>query len=351
MEGRRLGVELICRILQVASSTYYAARDRRPSARTQRDAELVPRLVELWKANYEVYGSRKLWKAARRSGIDIGRDQTARLMRQAGIQGARRSKRVRTTRRDRSAGRHPDLVNRQFAASEPNRLWVTDLTFVATWAGVAYACFIVDVFSRMIVGWRVAGHMRTAMVLDAIEMARWTRGHRHDDLRCHSDAGSQFTSIRYGERLAEIGAAPSIGTVGDSYDNALAETAIGYYKAELIRGPARTGPWKTIEEVELATHGWVHWHNTQRLHGYLGDLPPAEFEQLHAARQPLDPGVLSVARLARKAAERLPQAHLDAVEGEIASESLLEAPPTIATALTASAPSPEDAPRDRAMAG
>jgi hypothetical protein len=221
---------------------------------------------------------------------------------------------------------------------------VTDLTFVATWAGVAYACFIVDVFSRMIVGWRVAGHMRTPMVLDAIEMARWIRGHRHDDLRCHSDAGSQFTSIRYGERLAEIGAAPSIGTVGDSYDNALAETVIGYYKAELIRGPARTGPWKTIEEVELATLGWVHWHNTQRLHGYLGDLPPAEFEQLHAARQPLDPGVLSVARLARKAAQRLPQAHLDAVEGEIASESLLEAPPTIATALTASAPSPEDPP-------
>ena len=152
----------------------------------------------------------------------------------------------------------------------------------------------------------------------------------------------QFTSIRYGERLAEIGAAPSIGTVGDSYDNALAETVIGYYKAELIRGPARTGPWKTIEEVELATLGWVHWHNTQRLHGYLGDLPPAEFEQLHAARQPLDPGVLSVARLARKAAERLPQPHLDAVEGEIASESLLEAPPTIATAQTANAPSPED---------
>jgi transposase InsO family protein len=224
-------------------------------------------------------------------------------------------------------------------------LWVTDLTFVATWAGVAYVCFIVDAFSRMIVGWRVAGHMRTPMVLDAIEMARWSRGHRHDDLRCHSDAGSQFTSIRYGERLAEIGAAPSIGTVGDSYDNALAETVIGYYKAELIRGPARTGPWKTVDEVELATLGWVHWHNTQRLHGYLGDLPPAEFEQLHAARGPLDPGVLSVARPARKAAERLPQPHLDPVEREIASESLLEAPPAIATALTTGAPSPQDAPR------
>lgn len=207
-------------------------------------------------------------------------------MAKAGIQGARRTKRVRTTRRDSSAARHPDLVARQFRADEPNRLWVTDLTFVATWAGVAYVCFIVDACSRMIVGWRVASHMRTPMVLDAIEMARWSRGQHHDDLRCHSDDGSQFTSIRYGERLAEIGAIPSIGTIGDSFDNALAETVNGYYKAELIRGPARTGPWKTVEDVELATLGWVHWHNTQRLHSYLGDLPPAEFEQnFYAARQ------------------------------------------------------------------
>jgi transposase InsO family protein len=278
VDGRRLGVEPICRILQVAPSTYYAARNRRLSVRAQRDRELEPRLVELWKANYEVYGSRKLWKAARRAGIDIGRDQTARLMRQAGICAALRSKRVRTTHRGQSAGRHPDLVKRQFRAEEPNRLWVTDLTFVASWAGVAYVCFIVDAFSRMIVGWRVAGDMRTPMVLDAIEMARWSRGLHHVGLRCHSDAGSQFTSIRYRERLAEIGAVPSIGSVGDSYDNALAETVNGYYKAELIRGPARTGPWKTVEEVELATLGWLHWHNTQRLHGYLGDRPPVEFE-------------------------------------------------------------------------
>jgi transposase InsO family protein len=216
----------------------------------------------------------------------IGRDQTRRLMRKAQIQGARRSKRVRTTRPDRAAGRHPDLVERDFAATAPNRLWVTDLTFVATWAGVAYVCFITDAYSRMIVGWRVAGHMRTPMVLDAIEMARWNRGTHHDGLRCHSDAGSQFTSIRYGERLAEIGAVPSIGSVGDSFDNALAETVNDYYKAELIRGPARRGPWKSIEDVELATLGWVHWHNTQRLHGYLNDVPPAEFEQnFYATRQ------------------------------------------------------------------
>jgi putative transposase len=271
-------------------------------------------------------------------------------MRRAGIQGVLRSKRVRTTRRDQSAGRHPDLVARQFTASAPNQLWVTDLTFVPTWAGVAYVCFIVDAFCRMIVGWRVAAHMRTPMVLDAIEMARWNRGLHHPGLRCHSDAGSQFTSIRYGERLAEIGATPSIGTVGDSYDNALAETVNGYYKAELIRGPARQGPWKTVEEVELATLGWVHWHNTQRLHGYLGDLPPAEYEQLHAARQTLHPRDPSVAEPARRTAERLPQPHPDTIPSQITSAPLLKAPTTTARALTAGAPLPQDAAPDRAMA-
>ncbi|WP_231560352.1 IS3 family transposase [Microbacterium hominis] len=285
VDGRRFGVELICRLLQVAPSSYYAAKTRIPSARSVRDEELIPQLVDLWEANYRVYGVRKLWKAARRAGITIGRDQTARLMRTAGIEGARRSKRVKTTRPDPTSARHPDLVKREFTATAPNRLWVTDLTFVPTWAGVAYVCFIVDAFSRMIVGWRVASHMRTEMILDAIEMARWSRGARHDDLRCHSDAGSQFTSIRYGERLAEIGATPSIGTVGDSYDNALAETVNGYYKAELVRGPARPGPWKTVEDLEIATLGWVHWHNTQRLHGYLADIPPAEFENAFYAVQ------------------------------------------------------------------
>src|SRR4051794_5461497 len=212
-------------------------------------------------------------------------------MRQAGIQGVSRRRRFRTTRPDPSAPRPADLVCRDFTATAPNQLWVTDLTYVPTWAGVAYACFIVDAFSRMIVGWRVAGHMRTEMVLDALEMARRSRGTRIQGLRCHSDAGSQFTSLRYGERLAEIGAVPSIGTVADSFDNALAETVNGYYKAELIRGPARTGPWRTVEDVELATLGWVHWHNNARLHGYLGDLPPAEFESAfyaaHNTDQPL----------------------------------------------------------------
>ena len=262
----------------MAPSTYYDTKARPPSQRACRDAVLGPALVKLWEYNYRVYGARKLWKAARRAGHDVGRDQVARLMRAAGIHGARRGKQVRTTKPDPAAARHPDLVKRHFVASAPNQLWVTDLTFVPTWVGVAYVCFLIDAFSRMIVGWRVASHMRTTMVLDAIEMARWSRGNLLPDLVCHSDAGSQFTSIRYGERLAEIGATPSIGTVGDSFDNALAETVNGYYKAELIYGPARTGPWKTVEDVELATLGWVHWHNTTRLHGYLNDVPPTEFE-------------------------------------------------------------------------
>lgn len=286
------GVEPICTVLQLAPSTYYAAKSRPPSPRAVRDAELRPALVEIWDANYRVYGVRKLWKAARRAGFDLGRDQVARLMRAEGIEGARRTKRVRTTRPDDIAARHPDLVGRDFTATAPNQLWVTDLTYVPTWAGVAYVCFIIDAYSRIIVGWRVAAHMRTTMVLDAIEMARWSRGTQLPGLRCHSDAGSQFTSIRYGERLAEIGAVPSIGTVGDSYDNALAETVNGYYKAELIRGPARSGPWRSVEDVELATLGWVHWHNTSRLHGYLGDVPPTEFEAaFYAAQQTAPAGV------------------------------------------------------------
>jgi putative transposase len=236
-------------------------------------------LFDLWVKNRKVYGVRKLWKAARRSGMDIRRDQTARLMRFLGIEGVKRSRRVKTTKPDPTAVRHPDLVKRVFSSTIKNRRWVTGMTFVPTWAGVAYVCFIIDAHSRMIVGWRVASHMRTETVLDAIEMARWSRGKHLPGLRCHGDAGSQFTSIRYGERLAEIGAVPSIGTVGDSFDNALAETVNGYCKVELVRGPENPGPWKTVEELELATLGWVHWHNQERLHGFIGDVPPAEFEE------------------------------------------------------------------------
>ena len=284
IDGHRdeFGVEPICRALQVAPSTYYAAKSRPPSPRRLRDAVLLPLLVSLWTANYQVYGVRKMWKALARAGEHVGRDQVARLMRQAGICGARRGRRVRTTRRDEQAARHPDLVERRFAAARPNALWVTDLTYVATWSGIAYVCFIVDAFSRMIVGWRVAAHMRTDTVLDALEMARWTRDTVLEGLVCHSDAGSQFTSIRYGERLAELGALPSIGSVGDSYDNALAETTIGLFKTELT---SRRGPWRTLEDLELATLQWVHWFNHARLHGHLGDVPPVEFEAAYHAKQ------------------------------------------------------------------
>jgi putative transposase len=292
------GVEPICRVLTehgctIAPSTYYAAKGRPASVRAERHARLLPILLNLWVANYRVYGVRKLWKAARRAGHAVGRDQVARLMAELGIRGVRRGRRVFTTRPDPAAARPADLVQRRFVADGPNQLWVFDLTYVATWSGVAYVCFIVDAFSRTIVGWRVAGHMRTDMVLDAVEMASWSRGTWLEGLVAHSDAGSQFTSLRYGERLAELGAVPSIGSVGDSFDNALAESTIGLYKTELIRGPGQ-GPWKTVDDVELATLGWVHWHNSIRLHGYLGDVPPNEFEAAFYAAQQTDPAGVGI---------------------------------------------------------
>ena len=274
----RFGVEPVCAALQVAPSTYWSAKRRPPSARAVRDAKMMPLLLVLWQANYCVYGARKLWIAARRAG----RDQVARLMRRLDIRGVQRQKRVRTTRPDPAAARPPDLVERDFTADAPNRLWVADLTHVATWSGVAYVCFITDAFSRRIVGWRGAANKAAQMVRDALEMARWARGARLEGLIAHADAGSQFTSIRYSERLDEIGATPSIGSVADSYDNALAEAVNSLYKTELIRGP-RQGPWRTVEDVELATLGWVHWWNTQRIHGYLADQSPDQFEAAYAA--------------------------------------------------------------------
>lgn len=283
------GIEPICEVMQFAPSTYYAAKTRPLSQRAIRDACLKVVIVTVHQANYEVYGVRKMWKAMRRAGADIGRDQVARLMRELGIEGARRGPKMKTTRADERASRPPDLVERRFTAERPNQLWVTDLTYVPTWAGMVYVSFITDVFSRTIVGWRVASNMRTDMVLDSIEMARWSRGTRLDGLICHSDAGSQYTSIRYTERLDEIGATPSIGSVADSYDNALAETINGLYKTELIR---RRGPWRDVDAVELATLAWVHWFNTERLHSSLGDLPPAEFEAaFYAAQQAAPAGV------------------------------------------------------------
>jgi putative transposase len=289
-----LGVEPICRVLQIAPSTYYAARRRQPSARAVRDAVLMQVLMVLWVANRKVYGAHKLWKAARRGGHDIGRDQVARLMRTMEIEGiSRRRRKVFTTIADPDALRAPDLVNRNFTAERPDALWVTDLTYVPTRTGMGYVCFIVDAFSRRIVGWRVAAHMRTDMVLDALEMARRSRGGRRlIGLVAHADAGSQFTSVRFTERLDEIGARPSIGTVADSYDNALAETTNGLYKTECVHGPDAPRLWEDVDELELATLSWVHWFNEHRLHGHCGDIPPAEFEAaFYAAQQPDPAGV------------------------------------------------------------
>lgn len=285
----QLGVGPICRALQIAPSSYYAAKKREvaPSARAVRDAVMMQVLLVLWVANRKVYGAHKLWKAARRAGHDIGRDQVARLMRELGIEGiSRRRKKIFTTIQDRDATRAPDLVNRNFKATAPNQLWVTDLTYVPTRSGMAYVCFIVDAFSRRIVGWRVASNMKTDMVLDALEMARLSRGARRlIGLVTHSDAGSQFTSVRFTERLDEIGARPSIGTVADSYDNALAETTNGLYKTECVYGPDTAG-WDDVDELELATLSWVHWFNEHRLHSHCDDVPPAEFEAaFYAAHQ------------------------------------------------------------------
>ena len=287
------GVEPICTTLQMAPSTYYAAKRRElaPSARAVRDAAMMQVLMVLWIANRKVYGAHKLWKAARRAGHDIGRDQVARLMRAMEIEGVSRQRRtVFTTRQDPDAVRAPDLVNRNFTADRPDALWVTDLTYVPTRTGMAYVCFIVDAFSRRIVGWRVAANMRTDMVLDALEMARRSRGNRRlVGLVAHSDAGSQFTSVRFTERLDEIGARPSIGTIADSFDNALAETTNGLFKTERVFGPDAPRPWDDVDEPELATLSWVHWFNEERLHGHCGDVPPAEFEAAHYAAQHTSP--------------------------------------------------------------
>jgi putative transposase len=290
----QFGVEPICVVLQMAPSTYYAAKRRRvePSARARRDAVMMQVLMVLWVTNRKVYGAHKLWRAAVRAGHDIGRDQVARLMRELDIRGVSRQRRTFTTRPDPDAVRASDLVNRDFTAERPNALWVTDLTYVPTRSGMAYVCFIVDAFSRRIVGWRVATHMRTEMVLDALEMARTSRGGRRlVGLVAHSDAGSQFTSLRFTERLDEIGARPSIGTVADSYDNALAETTNGLYKAECVYGPDTDG-WDDVDQLELATLAWVHWFNEHRLHSHCGDVPPAEHEAaFYAAQQPDPTGV------------------------------------------------------------
>ncbi|MFO1227260.1 MAG: IS3 family transposase [Roseateles sp.] len=278
---QQFGVESICRAMQIAPSAYWrhAARWHNPalcSRRAQRDASLVPLVQRVWQANFQVYGADKVWRQLNREGVAVARCTVERLMRQEGLQGVRRGKALRTTVPDPKAPCPLDRVNRQFRAERPNQLWVSDFTYVSTWQGWVYVAFVVDVFSRRIVGWRQSSSMHTEFVLDALEQALYDRKPSDDDgLIHHSDRGSQYLSIRYSERLAEAGIEPSVGSKGDSYDNALAETINGLYKAEVIH---RRGPWKTKQAVELATLEWVAWFNHHRLMEPLGYIPPAEFE-------------------------------------------------------------------------
>jgi putative transposase len=282
-ERHRFGVEPICRVLEVAPSSYYAAISRLPSERERRDEELKPQIARVHEENYGVYGVRKLWRQLCREGYSVGRDQVRRLMAELGLKGVVRGKRRRTTIPDKSAPRPQDLVERNFAAPGPNRLWVCDFTYVWTRLGFLYVAFVVDVFSRRIVGWRISSSMRTELTLDALEMAIWARrGEDLEGLVHHSDRGSQYLAIRYTERLEEIGAQPSVGSRGDAYDNALAEATVGLFKTELTE---RRGPWRSLEQLELEVARWAQWYNERRLHEACGYLPPAEYEASWLTKQ------------------------------------------------------------------
>ena len=275
----RYGVEPICAVLPIAPSTYYRCKDleRHPDKRcyrARRDETLEVEIQRVWTENRQVYGARKVWKQLNREWVFVARCTVERLMKRLGLQGARRGKRVRTTIPDESAQRPIDLVNRQFVATQPNQLWVADITYVATWSGFAYVAFVIDVFSRYIVGWRVLKSLQTDLVLDALEQALWARGKPKGVIH-HSDRGSQYLSIRYSERLSEAGFNASVGSRGDSYDNAMAETINGLYKTEVIY---KDGPWKHADDVEIATLSWVDWFNNKRLLEPIGDIPPAEYE-------------------------------------------------------------------------
>jgi transposase InsO family protein len=277
------GVEPICRVLEIAPSTYYAhkAMERDPSLcsdRARRDAELRPEIRRVWDMNFQVYGAEKVWKELNRQGVVVARCTVARLMKEMGLSGAVRDRAFKaTTIPGELADRPRDLVERAFTASRPNELWVSDLTYVATWRGFVYVAFVIDVFARMIVGWRVSSSLRSDLALDALEQAITEReDDANERLVHHSDRGVQYLAFRYTERLAEAGIEPSVGSRGDSYDNALAESVIGLYKTELIR---RRGPWRHLEDVEFATLEWVWWFNNHRLLGPIGLIPPAEFEE------------------------------------------------------------------------
>lgn len=293
-DGVRWGVEPICRVLSehgipIAPSTYYDAvkAQRRVTGAELREERLMLAIARVHHENYGVYGARKVWLALNREGIAVARCTVERLMQVLGLHGARRGRTIRTTRPDSSAARPADLVNRRWDPLRPNALWVADFTYVATWVGFVYVAFVLDAFSRRILGWKAATSMRTELVLDALEMAIWTREQAGvtdlTGLVAHTDAGSQYVSLRYTERLAEAGAAPSVGSAGDAYDNALAESEIGLFKTELIR---RRGPWRNLDDVEIATLEWVDWHNHRRSHTACADLSPAELEAVHYRQHP-----------------------------------------------------------------
>jgi putative transposase len=271
----RFGVEPICQLLPIAPSTYHAAKRRPRSARALRDEELKAEIARVHAEHFGVYGARKVWRQLHREGVAVARCTVERLLRELGLRGAVRGKTRRTTTPDATVARPADLVERDFSATRPNQLWVADLTYVASWSGFVYVALIVDAFSRFIVGWQASRSLRTDLALDALEMAIWRRQAQLDGLVHHSDRGSQYLAIRYTERLADAGAVASVGSRGDSFDNALAETIIGLYKTELIR---RRGPWKGIDQVEYATLEWVDWFNHRRLLEPIGSVPPAEFE-------------------------------------------------------------------------
>ena len=291
------GVEPICRMLPIAPSTYYEqkAREKDPSrqpARAKRDVQLCGEIRRVRQENFDVYGVRKVWRQLRREGRDVARCTVACLMREMGLQGAVRGRRFKTTKPDSSGARPMDLVERDFNATRPNELWVSDLTYIATWRGFVYVAFVIDVFARLIVGWRATTSLTAGIALDALEQALHERRlNPEHPLVHHSDRGVQYVSIRYTERLAEAGIEPSVGSRGDSYDNALAESIIGLYKTEVIR---RRGPWRGPEDVEFATLEWVHWYNTQRLLEPIGNVAPVEYEMNYYRSQE---GSLEMARL------------------------------------------------------
>ena len=281
------GVEPICKLLPIAPSTYYRHKaltihPEKRSDRSQRDEQLKVEIVRVWNENRQVYGARKVCKQLKRESIKVARCTVERLMKELGLQGVRRGKRCRTTIPCPLADKPLDLVNRQFVADRPNQLWVADLTYVATWSGFVYVAFVIDVFSRYIVGWRALKSLRTDLVLDALEQALWARGKPQGVIH-HSDRGTQYLSIRYSERLAEAGFNASVGSVGDSYDNAMAETIHGLYKTEIIH---KDGPWRGLDQVEQATLTWVHWFNNQRILEPIGDIPPAEYELMYYQQTP-----------------------------------------------------------------